>query len=43
VSNPIRIHAQAVGVKAFGDPRLSKRGQYCMKQWENINQSVFDF
>ena len=32
MDNPILIHAKQVGRKAFGDPRLVKRGQICMKR-----------
>ena len=42
LENPIKIHAQQSQGKAFGDPRLIKRGQHYTKQWENINQSAFD-
>jgi hypothetical protein len=41
VENPIRVHAQLVEGKAFGDPRLIKREQHCTDLWENINQSAF--
>ena len=41
VENPIKIHAQQSEGKAFGDPRLIKRGQHYTKQWENIIESTF--
>ncbi len=36
MDNPILIHAQEVGKKAYGDPRLVKRGRICMNPSENI-------
>jgi hypothetical protein len=34
MTNPILIHAEQAKGKAFGDPRLVKRGRNCMKQSE---------
>jgi hypothetical protein len=36
MDNPILIHAQQTGLKAFGDPRLEKRGLICMSPSEPI-------
>jgi hypothetical protein len=36
MDNPILIHAEQVGRKAFSDPRLVKRGQIYMKPSVNI-------
>jgi hypothetical protein len=38
MDNPILVHAQQVGRKAFGDPRLVKRGRNCMIRSANIKQ-----
>jgi len=32
MSNPISIHNEAREGKAFGDPRLAKKGSRCMKR-----------
>jgi hypothetical protein len=36
MDNPILIHAEQIGRKAFGDPRLAKRGLNCMSQSVSI-------
>jgi len=36
--NPILIYAERTKGKAFGDPRLVKRGRNCMKQCYGSNQ-----
>jgi hypothetical protein len=35
--NPIVIHNEVTKGKAFGDPRLVKRGGYYTKKWLNAN------
>ena len=36
MDNPILIHAEEVGQKAYGDPRLVKRGLICMNPYDSI-------
>jgi hypothetical protein len=38
VDNPILIHAAMIPGKAFGDPRLVKRGLHYMRQCESTNR-----
>ena len=38
MTNPILIHAEQAKGKAFGDPRLVKRGRNYMKQCYESNQ-----
>ena len=38
MTNPILIHAEQAKGKAFGDPRLVKRGQNYMKQCYRNNR-----
>ncbi len=36
MDNPIIIHAQEAGKKAFGDPRLVKRGLIYTSRYDSI-------
>ncbi len=38
MENPILIHNEVTNGKAFGDPRLVKRGDRYTKKWLNTNR-----
>jgi hypothetical protein len=41
MENPIEIHASRFEGRAFGDPRLIKRGRNYTMRWESIIVSAF--